>query len=219
MSETQRAAVFANGIMTDHEWIKSYLRADDFLIAVDGGYRHMQKAGVKPHLLVGDLDSLDAADAEELETCGVEILKLFTEKDETDLEFTLLAALKRGFTTLRVIGAFGGRTDHWLANLFILCNPAFIGCDVRFVDLGETAFVIRDTADIHGQPGDIVSLLPLSIAVHGVKTEGLKYPLHSEILYAHQTRGVSNVMASQQAHISIDDGLLLCIHTGNLVDP
>lgn len=212
MSDAKRAVLFANGIIEDHSWIKSCLAENDYLIAVDGGYRHMQKAGVKPDLLVGDLDSLDERDIRELQSCGVEILKLQPEKDETDLEIALLTALRQGCTILRVIGAFGGRMDHWLANLFTLCSPVFAGCDIRFIDQGVTAFLIRDQSEIHGHPDDIISLLPLSSVVHGVKTEGLKYPLRSEILYAHQSRGVSNEMLSQQARVSIHSGQLLCLH-------
>lgn len=212
MSETRRAVLFVNGVIENRGWIKPFLRTDDFLIAVDGGYNHMKAAGITPHLLVGDLDSLDARLVKNLEDSGVDIHKYRPEKDETDLEIALLTALQRGFTVIRVLGAFGGRMDHWLANLFSLLNPAFTGCDVRFEGDGVTAFLIRSEGHVSGKPGEIVSLIPMGSEVHGVKTDKLKYPLCNETLFAHQSRGVSNVMLTENARITIDDGLLLCIH-------
>jgi len=212
MSEIPRAIIFANGVIENGNWIKPYLKAGDFLIAVDGGYRHMKNAGVTPHLLVGDLDTVNTQDVKNLELSGVEIQKYPPEKDETDLEIALMTALQRGFTVIRILGAFGGRMDHWLANLFILLNPAFNHCDIRFENCTEKAFLIRVDGNIDGKPGDIVSLIPMGNTVRGVRTEGLKYPLRSETLYAHQSRGVSNELIAEKARITIDDGLLLCIH-------
>ena len=66
---------------------------------------------------------------------------------------------------------------------------------------------------IEGQPGDIVSLIPLEQIVYGVTTSQLKYPLLDEDLYMHRTRGISNVMQSTQAEVKIRKGNLLCVHT------
>jgi len=213
MSDEKRAVIFVNGIIDRYDWIKPYLKQDDYLIAVDGGYRHMQACGLKPHLLIGDLDSVSGQDVNELILAGVEIQKYPAEKKETDLEIAFLTALQRGHGTLRVIGAFGGRMDHWLANLFILTNPAFGGMDICYEGGDERAFLIRTEARVEGRPGDLLSLIPMGGEVQGVRTQGLKYALRDETLYAYESRGVSNEFLDERAWISVKKGMLLCIHS------
>jgi thiamine pyrophosphokinase len=67
-------------------------------------------------------------------------------------------------------------------------------------------------AVIDGQPGDIVSLLPLSQRVTGITTEGLEYPLRGETLRLGPARGVSNVMLGKMARVAHRSGLLLIMH-------
>lgn len=211
MPEAKRAVIFINGEVRRHEWIPARLRNDDYLIAVDGGYRHMKAAGLTPRQLTGDQDSIDPRDVKTLAAAGVEIQTYPFEKDETDLEIALLTAQKHGFKVVRVIGAFGGRMDHWLANLYLLLNPAFADMDIRFIDEDLSAFVIRTSAGVEGQAGDLLSLIPMGADVKGVTTEGLKYPLRGETLYVYKSRGVSNVMSGAHARVSITGGALLCI--------
>ena len=85
--------------------------------------------------------------------------------------------------------------------------------DIRFDDGSVEVCLIRNNLHIEGQPGDIVSLIPLDSIVYGVTTSQLKYPLLGEDLYMHRTRGISNVMQSTQAGVKIRKGNLLCIHT------
>ena len=44
-------------------------------------------------------------------------------------------------------------------------------------------------------------------------TDGLEYPLRGETLQFFRTRGISNVLAGEQARVSLSEGVLLCIHT------
>lgn len=212
MPESQRAVIFVNGVVENHAWIETFINPDDFLIAVDGGYRHMKTVGLTPHLLIGDLDSVDGEDVKRLAAMGVEICKYPPEKDETDLEIAFATAQQRGFQTLRVIGAFGGRMDHWLANLFGLTHPAYAHMDICYEADQQSAFLIRTEGVIDGRPGDLLSLIPMGGTVSGIQTEGLKYPLRGETLYAHLSRGVSNELVGRLARVRIESGLLLCIH-------
>jgi thiamine pyrophosphokinase len=211
--EMKRAVLFANGEMRNPAMVKEMLQPPDFLVCVDGGLRHLQRLGLRPDLLVGDLDSISAGDVLELEREHVPIQRYPVDKDETDLELALLAVLKEGYRTLRLVGALGGRLDQTLGNLFLLTLPALSGCDIRMEDGVEEAFIIRSRETVLGQPGDIVSLLPLAGSVTGVVTRGLRYPLHAETLWFDRTRGISNVLLEQQAVIEVASGVLLAIHT------
>ncbi|MPM52203.1 Thiamine pyrophosphokinase [bioreactor metagenome] len=208
----KRALLFANGELTTASWLTQFIAAKDFLIAVDGGLRHLLPLGRIPHLLIGDLDSVEPAQVEQLKAQGVEIRQYPVHKDETDLELALLAAAKMGFQELVVIGALGGRLDQTLANLSLLLLPELKELSVRLEDGSQEVFVFRTSTTLNGHPGDIVSLIPLWGAATGVLTEGLAYPLHNETLYPERSRGISNVMQANQARVSLSSGLLLCIH-------
>ncbi|MFZ5821533.1 MAG: thiamine diphosphokinase [Chloroflexota bacterium] len=207
-----RTVIFANGCLPHLESARALLRPDDRLIAADGGARHLLAMGRLPYLLVGDLDSVDAALLAHLETAGVEIHRYRTDKDETDLELALRHALEGGADSILIVGALGGRLDQTLANLSLLTDPKFAGLDLRLDDGAEEAFFCRRQAEVRGRSGEVVSLIPWGGPVEGVVTEGLQWKLSGETLYAHKARGVSNRMVGEAACVEIWSGLLLIVH-------
>ena len=211
--QKKRAVVFVNGVMEDHQVVQSMLVAEDYLVAVDGGLRHMRTIGVQPHLLIGDLDSVDEGEVEALQLSGVQIKPYPVEKEETDLEIALLALAGQGFEEIRVVAALGGRLDQTLANLSLLELPGLEDVDVRLDDGHEEILIIRGSIKIEGLPGDTVSLLAKDGCTNGIVTEGLKYPLNRETLCPNRTRGISNEMLSEQAFVRVTSGRLLCVHT------
>jgi len=209
----QRAVLFVNGLISDLEAARALLQPGDFLIAVDGGARHLAAMGLLPNLLIGDLDSLSTAEIAALETAGVPIQRYPVEKDETDLELAIQAALQRGAIRLLLVGALGGRIDQTLANIFLLTSPLLAGVEARLDDGIEAVSVIRGRALIRGRAGDTLSLLPVGGPASGITTTGLRYPLHAETLFPDRSRGVSNEMLTDRAEINLDEGVLLCVHT------
>lgn len=214
-----RALIFANGLLSHPDAALTLLREGDFLIAADGGALHLARWGLKPHLLVGDFDSLGLEAAEEYARAGVEVRRYPAEKNETDLELALLAALDRGCKELRIVAALGGRLDQTLGNLFLLGLPGLEAVDARLDDGVEEVFLIRDRASVRGRAGDTVSLLPWGQAAEGIATSGLRYPLRGETLYPERTRGISNELEGEEAQISVERGALICVHTRLTVDP
>jgi thiamine pyrophosphokinase len=212
---SKRAFVFANGKLPNTAWLKTALSAADQLIAADGGLTHLQPLGLAPRLLIGDLDSVSADQIDWAAAHGSQIERYPVAKNETDLELALKAAQKLGCDEIIIVAGLGGRLDQTLGNLSLLRMPELQECTLRFEDGREEVFLIRQSAEINGQPGDVVSLLPLWGTVTGVLTENLAYPLREETLYAEQTRGISNVMNTTLARVSIQSGELLCIHTHN----
>jgi thiamine pyrophosphokinase len=213
MGRPARAVIFANGEIKDYPAARGLVQPDDFLVAADGGLRHLQALNLQPSLLIGDLDSVTGEDIEAMQSAGVEIRRYPVEKNETDLELALLAVVTDGWRTIRVAGGLGGRLDQTLGNLFLLMLPGLENLDLRLDDGREEAWLVRRKTTLTGRPGDGVSLLPLNGPASGIVTEGLQYPLKHETLYPEHTRGISNVMLGSQAVISLEKGLLVCIHT------
>ncbi len=189
------------------------LASADLLVAVDGGAEALAKEGLVPGLLVGDLDSITIRTREALEAQGVEVSLLPTAKDETDTEAALRLVTERGADDITVYGALGGpRLDHLVGNLLLLSSPWLAAARVRMVDDWHEAFLVKGDSSFSGECGDTVSLLPLTLRVEDVWTEGLLYPLARQPLSQSATRGVSNAMIGETARVTHGEGVLLLIH-------
>jgi thiamine pyrophosphokinase len=209
------AVIVASAPELDIAPYQEHIRAADLLIAADGGALPLLRAGIVPHVAIGDMDSIDAAGLAELEAHAVTLRRFPREKDETDLELALLYAAAAGATTIDILGALGGRWDHTLANVALLALPELCERRTRLLADHQTLFLVRDTATLEGQAGDTVSLLPLAGAAHGVTTKGLRYPLDDATLSYERARGVSNVLLDPPGHVSLREGLLLVVqHAG-----
>jgi thiamine pyrophosphokinase len=192
------------------------------VVAADGGARHAGALGLVIDRWVGDGDSLGEAGIAALEAAGVPVERARTDKDESDTELAVLAALAMGATSMTVLGALGGpRVDHALANVALLSMPALEALGVRL--LAADARVRRllapradggpATLDLSGGVGDGVSLLPVGADAEGVTTHGLAYALRDESLLEGRTRGLSNVREQPDATIELRRGQLLVVET------
>ena len=185
----------------------------ELLIAADSGAQALLDLGLRPHVVVGDMDSVPPETLAALRTAGVEVVQLRPDKDETDLEVALQLAVERGAGAITVFGALGGpRLDHLLASVLLLTAPYLRGHDVRLVDPRHQMFLAQQETVVEGNPGDLVTLLPLTPEVRDVRTEGLLYRLSGEPLRQAAARGVSNVLDGAVAHVRHGAGELLVIH-------
>lgn len=217
----KRAVIFANGERANLSVLRAWLRPDDMLIAADGGLRFLRALGAAPRLVIGDLDSLDGGEIERLRRQGIDVRRHPQQKDETDLELAIEAALEFEPQEVWVAAALGGRLDMTLANIALLLLPELSGITAGLEDGYDTVFLIRpgQPGAVRGRPGDRLSLLPWGGPARGVRTQGLEYPLHGETLLPERSRGISNRLLGEQAQISLEDGLLLCIHTHHEPEP
>jgi len=204
--------IVANAPDLDAAPYAAMLDAADLLIAADGGALPLLRVGRLPRLVIGDLDSLDAASEAHLIEHGVELRRFPREKDETDLELALLHAVAAGATAIDILGALGGRWDHTLANVALLALPELRTLRARLLADRQELFLVRDSAALEGRVGDTVSLLPLTPEARGVTTRGLLYPLEEATLRYERARGVSNVLLAPPGWVSLRKGLLLVVH-------
>lgn len=208
-----RAVIFVNGEFHEPQRVRELLHPEDYIIAVNGGTRHALSLGVVPQAIIGDLDSFAPEELACISPDKTIILRFPARKDETDLELGLRHALEKNADEILLLAALGGRLDQSIANILLLTLPELYGIDVKILEGRQTAFLIRDYAEITGQPGDIVSILPIGGDAIGVANHGLEWPLHDATLPLGSTRGVSNVMLKECASISVQTGTLLCVVT------
>lgn len=210
-----RAYIFLNG---DFEkpvrgWPQNPAEGD-FVLAADGGGRHVKALGWPLHALVGDLDSLDQALTEEFKAGGTEISRHPVEKDEIDFELAIKMARRKGYNDLEVLGALGGRWDMTFANLFLPRASAWGSSRIRFRHGPWSFWLISGPAEFveEGKKGDLLSLLPLGEDVRGVSLAGCYYPLHKDVLRAGFSRGLSNVLTEDTVRLKFENGALLIAH-------
>jgi thiamine pyrophosphokinase len=193
------------------------------VVAADGGVRHAKAFRLTVDRWVGDGDSTAPEDLEALAAAGVTIDRVAVDKDESDTELALLAAVAAGANVVTILGGLGGvRVDHAISNLALLQHEALAQHHARLYDEVGARLSLLAGPDRHGLPvareltgrvGDLVSLIPLGDSAHHVETDGLRYPLHSETLVLGRARGLSNVRTAETARISVGSGRLLVIET------
>lgn len=210
-----RAVIFANGDLRRPAVIRRSLRPNDWIIAADGGARLCRRLGLSPELLIGDFDSLNDAARWRLEAAGTSTARYPEAKDQTDLELALLHAVAHGAEDILVVGALGDRWDHSLASFALALAPGLASATLTFDDGTTWVGFLRagDTLRLPGQPGDLVSLIPLGGDAEGITTQGLRFPLNREALPFGSTRGVSNVIEAAQAVVSLRSGRLVAVLT------
>lgn len=194
----------------------------DLVIAADSGARHAADLGLIIDRWVGDGDSIDAGLLDRLVAEGVAIERSPVDKDESDTELAIRAALTAGATAILILGATGGRIDHELANLGLLAMPELAAVPTVIYTPGSRLRLRRgptpDWVPVSGRPGDLVSLLPVDDVVREVETRDLRYPLTAEDLRLGAARGLSNVIAGSAPAVRWRDGRLLVIETPATID-
>lgn len=192
------------------------------VIAADGGARLADPLGMRLDLWVGDGDSLGAEAMARLADAGVPMERAATDKDESDTELAVFAALARGASRITILGGLGGpRFDHALANVGLLALDGLVGLDVRLVGTSARVRLLRApgpdgapvTLGLDGHVGDTVSLLPSGGHATGVTTAGLHYPLRDEVLSDGHARGLSNIREEPSASVTARAGRLIVIES------
>lgn len=210
--------IIANGKIDDFNKIKNSVLSSDLIIAADGGCKYCLNNNITPHLLIGDFDSLSQKEIDIVAQKGTIIEKHPKKKDETDLELAINYAVRKQANEIFIYGGLGYRWDMTIANILLLANENYKNIKISLLDNNTKISVIQSETiySIKGDPGDIISLIPLRGDTKDITTKGLEYSLNNEPLFFGATRGVSNKMTTNLATISITSGLLLCVHSFNM---
>jgi thiamine pyrophosphokinase len=205
------AIVFAAAPIEPASRLKARLGrlSDPFVVAADNGATTALAFGLPPDVVIGDLDSVEAGTLAMLQQAGVPIETFPRDKDATDGQLAIERALECGPGELFLVGFLGGpRLDQALANILLLSRidvPA-----VLLDERNECRLVRPGVIETWScEPGEVVSLIPLTSEISGVRTEGLRWPLNGERLERGDTRGISNEPIADAASVTITAGRLL----------
>lgn len=193
--------------------LKRLLRADDFIIACDAGYRNCERLGCQPNVIVGDFDSAPCPQQQ-----NNDIVVLPHVKDDTDTEYAAKLATEKGFEEVLLLGALGGqRLEHTLANL---CTG--LGLEQRGVhavlqdERSRITFILPGESRTYPKEEFFyLSVFPMEGRAEGVWERGSFYELTDAVLTAGYPLGVSNEYAegSDCITISTQKGALVVVET------
>lgn len=201
--------IVASGSLTPCPGILERINQADLIIAADGGASHLYRLGITPDAVLGDMDSISSEARAAFESRQVPFVCHPEQKDQTDTELCIDHALAKGADRITLIGATGARLDHTLANVFLLKRLNDANVRASLLDDHNEIFLVEDSLDLEGCPGDILSLIPISETVTGITLENLAYPLHNADLSMGTAMGVSNRFLGNQARITIKTGMVL----------
>ncbi|WEV69825.1 thiamine diphosphokinase [Bifidobacterium sp. ESL0775] len=209
---SQTCVVFAAGAYYGNEPSAEKLPRDAYVIAADGGLDHVRALGVRPNLVIGDFDSVNAQAPQDVET-----IQLPAEHDDPDMLSALKVGWSRGYRDFHIYGGLGGRIDHTIANIQMLALLAHNGGHGLLYGEHSVVTAICDgsvhfPADglPHAAANRMVSVFSHADISRGVTETGLKYELENGTMHSDTVLGVSNErLDGCAASISVSDGTLI----------
>ncbi|WP_036697019.1 thiamine diphosphokinase [Paenibacillus taiwanensis] len=207
----QREIVIVSGGSPDAS-IATALAQADYIIGADRGAAVIIALGYKPDLSLGDFDSVDESEREHIQTSSNQYIGCDAiDKNYTDTELAFLAAIEHNATSITLCAGTGTRLDHTLANIHLLKRALELQIDMRIIDAHNCIRLVDRKLTVNKEHYTYLSLLPLSLEVHGIHLTGFQYPLHDASLVIGQSLGISNKWIDEEGSISIREGLLLVI--------
>ena len=207
----EKSAVIVCGAdIGNYEFVLSRISMDSYFIYCDSGLKHHEKLNRTPDLIIGDFDSYEEALAEKF---NKETIKLPVMKDDTDSVYAVKEAIRRGFTSIIIIGAVGNRLDHTLGNIYslIYCYENYINASI-IDDYSEMKIIGNRCFEEITDKYPYFSIVAISGVAKGVCIENAKYPLYNAEIKPDYQYGISNeVIKGKIARVSVSEGFLLLI--------
>lgn len=197
-SGTHDSQTLVGGAPVSQEIIEKALVRAPYLVAADGGANTLLSAGLVPHRVIGDMDSIsDAA-----RRAFADRLHPIAEQDSTDFA-KALRVTEASFTL--AVGFGGARLDHALACLSELARSR---APVILLDETDCISIAPPRLHLALAPGTRVSLWPLAQAT-GHST-GLRWPIDGLVLDPVGRVGTSNE-ATGPVTLMLDGGPVVLI--------
>lgn len=179
----------------------------DLILCADGGYRFAKDAGIEPHVILGDCDSMEAAHMP-----YEKLIRAPKEKDDTDTMLAIRYAIDQGASEALVLGGLGGRFDHTFANVQSLAFAHMHGVRASLIDGKNRVYLLEnESITLTREPNMSLSLFAFSEVCKGVCVKGVQYPLENARLSQSFPLGVSNAFVSEEASVCVKQGILLLI--------
>ena len=200
-----RVLLLCNGEPPSRRLLRRLAGAADMVVAADGGANAALRSGIRPDVIIGDLDSILPGTRKKFRDVRIVRIK---RQDNTDLEKALDFISGSGPAKVAIAGATGGRIDFTLGNLSVFWNYTR-ALDMTFVGDGWRAFPAGRRRSVDAPRGTTVSLVPFG-PCSGVSLRGLRYPLRDASMRPGEI-GVSNVVRRSPFSVTVRRGRMLLV--------
>jgi thiamine pyrophosphokinase len=200
--------IFLNGVIENDAFVKESIDSDDFIIAVDGGFNHVRRLGLKPSLILGDFDSSEYERA--LESKG-EIHKYNSDKNVTDGEIAIDYAIRKKFDKVTIVGALGNRIDHMLSNIYMLEKLTDAGINGMIKGYKNELYFLKDYLILQKGKYKYFSVISITESVSGLTIKDARYGLENATLKRTESLGISNEFIGDTVYITLNKGKAIVI--------
>ncbi len=198
----------------DKASLESPIQENALVIAADSGYDNAKALGYAERcdFIVGDFDS-----TKEKAFCSrAKIIRVPSEKDETDTQLAINTAIENGADELYIIGGLTGRLDHTLSNIYLLESLTKSGIYACICDGKNRVRYLKERSSLLIQKSEYkyFGLLPADREIKGVSIDGAKYPLKNAKLTRNDPSfAISNEVTENFAMVSTKKGGLFVIES------
>ena len=198
------------------EWPQFDPKEFEYFVGIDRGSLYIVEHGWVLNLAVGDFDSLTQDEQERVQKQAQKLVQAQAEKDDTDTQLALALTVESfPNAEITIIGATGGRLDHFLANLWLPLEPrfqAFAG-QIKVKDQQNSiAYYLPGSYIVKQETGmDYLAYCCLTPVKNLTLTES-KYTLdHVDVEIP--TSYASNEFVGATAGVSFDTGMIAVIQS------
>ncbi|MHA8138440.1 thiamine diphosphokinase [Lactobacillaceae bacterium Scapto_B20] len=184
-------------------------------IGVDRGNLRLIELGIDPLYAIGDFDSMDESELETVKQHVQNIKQSHPEKDDTDTQLGVQAALGDFHAdSLDIYGATGGRIDHFLANFLMVLELRFraYAPKIRLIDAQNTiSYFLPGKHELTKEADKkylaFVPLTTMHLTLLDEKYQLDHFPIQNPISLA------SNEFVGDKAHFEFDEGVIAVIQS------
>ncbi|MFT4031579.1 MAG: thiamine diphosphokinase [Siphonobacter sp.] len=201
------ALIIANGEACSWELLGQLLEWSPFIVVLDGAIFRVLELGIHVDILLGDFDR--NVNLESIRRLQPDIEMIHTpDQEKTDLEKACDFLIERGHEAVNIVWATGRRADHTITNI---TNIVRFRERLKIVLLDDYSriFLLGHRYEKWYPAHTPLSLIPVG-TVTGIRSSGLTYNLHNEVLTIGYRTGSSNEAAA--------DGIVkITYETGDLL--
>jgi len=165
--------ILANGAFPKSQELLGLLDASQQIICCDGAVNKLLKSGREPHIIIGDLDSVEPNHKAKYQNILVQI----NDQNTNDLTKAINWCLAQKIEDVIILGATGEREDHTIGNISLLAEY-HEKLKVRMLTDNGVFIPISKSTSFKSIIGQQVSLFSLNPTVE-ISSKGLKYPLQN----------------------------------------
>ena len=187
----------------------------DYFVGVDRACLYLLEWGLPLDLAVGDFDSVSESELNVIQSIAKSCKKAPAEKDDTDTELAL-KLIFQAFpeAEVTIFGAFGGRLDHMLSNVFLASDPELAPFMSRIClrdKQNKVTYCPEGKHDIFPEPG-MTYVSFLQEGTGELTILGAKYEL-TDRNYFQKKNYSSNELLDGPIHVVVPNGYVIVIQT------